>query len=75
MDIRCPWTGDHTGQVDNGAALGLPSAENGWTGAFKCHHGSCEDRRFRDLTEWVSEEMAEVLEMVNANAPDWRDIK
>lgn len=72
QDMVCPWTHEHTGGVDNGAALSEPSEENGWTGAFKCHHGSCQERHWRDLTDWLSEEQAEFLDLVNANAKDWR---
>jgi len=68
MAMRCPWTHQHTGAVDNGAALRLPSAENGWHGAFRCHHGHCEQRGLHDLTEWVNEYAAELLAKVNARA-------
>jgi hypothetical protein len=71
QDVRCPWTHEHTNAVDNGAAIGEPSEENGWTGAFKCHHGACQERGWRDVTEWLGEEQAEYLELVNANAKEW----
>jgi len=73
QDIRCPWTDDHTGSVDNGAAIAIPSEENGWTGAFKCHHGACEKKVFRDLTEWVNDEVAHMLAMVNDQAGEFND--
>lgn len=69
IHIYCPWTHNHTGGVDNGAAISLPDAENEWHGGFKCFHGGCMNRRWRDLTEWLVEEQAEVLELTNANAP------
>lgn len=73
MDVRCPWTAFHTGGVDNGAAIRLPDEENGWTGAFRCHHGSCQQRHWRDLTEYVAWEAAEILDAVNERAGDFND--
>lgn len=69
QDIVCPWTGNHTGAVDNGAAIKEPDDENGWHGAFVCHHASCHDYGWRDLTDWLSDNQAEVLNAVNQNAP------
>ena len=68
QDVVCPWTGNHTGAVDNGAAIKEPDDENGWHGAFRCHHGSCEGRGWRELTEWVGENQAEILALINGNA-------
>lgn len=45
-DISCPWLNEHTEQEDSGTALF--TSENGVTG-FKCHHGHCEDRTFKDV--------------------------
>jgi hypothetical protein len=74
-DVRCPWTHEHTGQKDNGAALRLPDADNQWYGGFKCHHGSCDGRGWRELTQWLAEEQADVLEMTNKYALKWDDIR
>ena len=68
QDVRCPWTHEHTGGLDNGAAIAEPSAENDWFGGFRCHHGACEKRGWRDLTEWLAEAHEEVLEHINNNA-------
>lgn len=65
QDITCPWTDGHTGAVDNGAAICEPNEENGFTGGFKCHHGSCEDRGWRELTDWISENQEEILKQIN----------
>lgn len=62
-DVHCPWAGEHTGGVDNGAALREPSVENGWHGAFRCHHGSHINRGWRELTDWVAEESVEAMEL------------
>jgi len=68
QDIVCPWTGSHTGAVDNGAAIREPDEENGWHGALVCHHGSCSERGWKDLTQWIAENQSEVLELINAHA-------
>lgn len=73
IHVRCPWTAYHTDQADNGAAIRLPEAENDWFGAFRCHHGHCEGRGWRDLTDWLTEENVEVLDMVNEVAGDYWD--
>jgi hypothetical protein len=68
QDVRCPWTDEHTGRVDNGAAIAEPSPENDWFGGFRCHHGSCEGRGWRELTEWLAEDQAAWLDHINKNA-------
>ena len=70
-DMRCPWTHEHTGAMDNGAAIRIPDADNSWYGAFKCHHGSCEHRGWRDLTEWLAEGQEDILAMVNMEAGEF----
>ena len=75
QDVTCPWTDGHTGGVDNGAAIREPAEENGWTGAFRCHHGTCEGKGWRELTEWLSTDQEEGLALVNTNATSfdvWR---
>lgn len=75
QDIVCPWTSGHTGGVDNGAAIREPAEENGWFGAFRCHHGSCEGRGWRELTEWLAENQTDVLERINDAAPSFASFK
>lgn len=70
IQIRCPWVSNHTAQKDNGAAIRIPDEENGFNGAFRCHHGSCADKHWRDLTQWLSDSQAEILEQININAPE-----
>ncbi len=70
MQVHCPWTDDHTGAVDTGAAMRIPAQENEWCGAFRCHHGHCEGRGWRDLTDWIAKHAADLLEEVNRNAPN-----
>ena len=73
IQIQCPWLGNHTGCADNGAAIRVPSPENEYYGAFRCHHGSCAGRSWRDVTEWINTEAAENLEKVNAAAGELSD--
>jgi hypothetical protein len=73
QSIQCPWTADHSNAADTGAALAEPSVHNGNTGAFRCHHGHCQDKRWRDITDWVNDEMAEELEAANSReSGDWK---
>lgn len=52
FDIRCPWVSEHTGGVDNGAAVF--TNEDGSIG-FKCHHGACETRTAKDLLNLIEQ--------------------
>lgn len=64
-EMTCPWTDSHTGGVDNGAAIREPEMDNGFYGGFKCHHGNCGARGWRELTDWVAEAAMEKLEQIN----------
>lgn len=64
-EMHCPWVHEHTGAIDNGAGLREPAEENGYFGAFVCHHGSHMNHTWRDLTEWVNELAAESLDDAN----------
>lgn len=64
-ECTCPWAAHHTGGVDNGAAIAEPAEENGWWGAFRCHHGHCMNKGWRDLTDWVADLAAEELDAIN----------
>jgi hypothetical protein len=50
FDVTCPWHGEHTGAVDNGAAIF--TNDDGSMG-FKCHHGACEGRTGRNLINLI----------------------
>lgn len=67
-EMTCPWVDCHTNGADNGAAISEPSEENGWTGGFRCHHGHCKDKGWRDLTDWLNELAVEELERINEEA-------
>lgn len=73
IEVHCPWVDEHTGGRDDGAAIRVPDADNGWTGAFKCHHGGCVERGWRELTEWLATEAEELLNIINNNAGAYTD--
>ncbi len=73
IPITCPWTDHHSDRADSGAAIRLPAEENMWSGAFRCHHGHCQQRNWRALTDWIVEEEADLLEMTNRNAGYFMD--
>lgn len=55
--ISCPWRNNHSRRGDTGAAIRWPDAENDFNGAFRCHHGHCEGRGWRDLVEFLEDEL------------------
>lgn len=44
--ITCPWVSDHTDAIDNGSVYIAPTG-------FKCWHGHCQKKNFRDLREFL----------------------
>jgi len=70
--VRCPWTDNHSDGADNGAAVRLPDSQNGYHGAFRCHHGHCADNGWRQLTDWLNDQNEELLNMINENADEYR---
>lgn len=73
VDVHCPWTEEHTGAIDNGAAVRRPHADNNYFGAFKCHHGNCIGRGWSDLASFVSNQAIEELDAANRNAPAFEE--
>jgi hypothetical protein len=65
-EMTCPWVDGHTGGVDNGAAICEPDNNNAYHGGFRCHHGHCLNRGWRDLSEWVNELATDELAQCNA---------
>ena len=61
-EMTCPWIEEHTGGADTGAAIREPREENGYYGGFRCHHGHCQEKGWRDLTQWISELAGEELD-------------
>lgn len=64
-EMTCPWVDGHTAGSDTGAAVREPASENEYYGAWKCHHGSCADRGWAELTEFVNDLAAEELNASN----------
>ena len=57
-DITCPWTEEHTEQVDSGACYWEPDDEHP-IGSFKCQHAHCQGRNISDLLEFLGIEPEE----------------
>lgn len=57
-DITCPWTEEHTDQVDSGACYWEPDDEHP-IGSFKCQHAHCQERNISDLLEYLGIEPEE----------------
>ena len=59
IEITCPWVDDHTGGIDNGAALLiLPGGGLG----FKCHHGHDEHKTLDDVHRWLRDNHYELYD-------------
>jgi len=69
-EITCPWVHQHTNQSDTGAAIAEPCEENGYHGAFTCHHGGCMKKKWRDVVELFNSDAAETLDLMNENGDE-----
>lgn len=67
-EMHCPWSEGHTDRADTGAAVRVPHLENGWYGGFRCHHGSCAERGWQELTGWVADAAGDMLEGINGSS-------
>jgi hypothetical protein len=61
---RCPWEHEHTSSKD-GADIREPSKENEFYGAFKCFHGHCDGRGWREFTDVLDALAAQDLAIGN----------
>ena len=68
VEVTCPWLEDHTAATDTGAAVRRPHVDNGYYGAFRCHHGHCLGRGWSELASFVSKHAVEELEAANNSA-------
>ena len=64
--VRCPWEYEHS-QSKDGADIRAPATENDFHGAFKCFHGHCDGRGWREFTEHIDSELTEALNVANRN--------
>jgi hypothetical protein len=62
QEIVCPWIDEHSDHADSGASIRVPSHENQFYGAFRCHHGHCQDKGWRELTDWIDDDSAEYFD-------------
>ncbi len=46
VHIECPWIDEHTDRSDTGTAYFIGNG-------FKCHHGHCDGRNFKDVMTWM----------------------
>lgn len=53
--IVCPWVAEHTDRAETGAAYREPAPENGYVGAFKCHHGHGDQYKIGSLFRYLAE--------------------
>lgn len=55
FDIICPWVHEHTDHDQSGTAYFTPGSSDGVVtvlhGGFKCHHGSCIERKLHDVRQ------------------------
>lgn len=65
--VRCPWEHEHSSSK-TGADLRHPAPENEFYGAFKCHHGHCEGRGWREFTDHLDRLIENDLAAANARA-------
>jgi len=64
LRVRCPWEGEHSGSK-GGADLRYPAHENAYQGAFKCHHGHCEGRGWREYSDFLDRLVAAEFEVTS----------
>lgn len=69
-EVHCPWRDNHTNGADNGASIRWPAEDNDYNGAFKCHHGHCEDKTWSDFTQMVTDQIGDELDTANSSAPN-----
>lgn len=62
LRVRCPWESEHS-DSRGGADLRFPAHENQYQGAFKCHHGHCEGRGWREYSDYLDELVAAEFEL------------
>ena len=56
--IECPWEDEHSGEPRDDDTFYFQPHYNGHDiPAFKCHHGSCEDRKWADVLEAIDEDV------------------
>lgn len=58
--MECPWEHQHSGEERDDDTFYFEAHHNGYDHpSFKCHHGSCEDRHWADVLEYLDKEVPE----------------
>ena len=52
VNIKCPWSGEHSSETSDSATTYWPPT-SGKKPGFKCLHGHCDGRGIRDLHVWL----------------------
>ena len=52
VNIKCPWSGEHSSETSDSATTYWPP-KSGKKPGFKCMHGHCDGRSIRDLHVWL----------------------
>lgn len=70
--IRCPWEDVHTGGERDDDTFYFEPHHNGHDiPAFKCHHGSCEGKKWADVVEFIGKEVDPAVDDRAPKAPNW----
>ena len=65
-DVTCPWVGQHTDELDTGAAYFEPSTEYP-TGGFRCQHSHGDDYHIGELVKFLGVEPAQARGKASIN--------
>jgi hypothetical protein len=70
--IRCPWEDVHSGPERDDDTFYFEPHHNGHDiPAFKCHHGSCEDKHWADVVEFIGSEVDPSEDDRPTKTPNW----
>lgn len=66
LDVYCLNGHNHSDGDLTGAAVSVPTEHNGYTGAYYCHHGHCQDKYlWKEFTNDIADLMAEKMDQDN----------
>lgn len=70
--IECPWEDAHSGASRDDDTFYFEPHFNGHDiPAFKCHHGSCEEKRWADVVEFIGDEVDPSEDDRPKATPNW----
>lgn len=73
QEVRCPWENEHSNSKA-GADIRLPAEENEYYGSFKCHHGHCEGKGWRQFTDYLDSLTVTDIDAANESWRQFEDI-